>query len=40
MNVIVREWLQLTMGERLRILEYVAWEQKRKKSADEQTNQI
>jgi len=29
MNVIVGEWLQLTMNERLRVLEYVAWQQKK-----------
>lgn len=30
MNVIVGEWLQLTKGERLRVLEYKVWEQKKK----------
>lgn len=30
MNVIVGEWLQLTMDERLRVLEYAVWEQKKK----------
>lgn len=29
MNVIVGEWLQLTMEERLRVLEYVVWQQKK-----------
>lgn len=40
MNIIVGEWLQLTMDERLRVLEYVVWEQKRKRSAGKRTNQI
>lgn len=32
MNVIVGEWLRLTKDERLRVLEYVVWKQKKKKA--------
>lgn len=31
MCVNVREWLQLSKDERLRVLEYVAWEQRKRR---------